>query len=168
MENGLLFKELLQTPNFRITVVDDADTVELCGALKVKQPCHFCLREESSLRATASVIASHYKNEFCVLRSYFWENSELAVLFAASCSAPAFPGWLDFLSQLWYASVCKSGSSVLVCSLGSGQHEHLESRGQTLIVESYLGAKYSVIPAFLLRVILSRKRNLVALDDLLV
>ena len=35
LENGLLFKELLQTPNFRITVVDDADTVELCGALKV-------------------------------------------------------------------------------------------------------------------------------------
>ncbi|XP_032092612.1 glycerol-3-phosphate dehydrogenase 1-like protein [Thamnophis elegans] len=33
-ENGLLFKELLQTPNFRITVVDDADTVEICGALK--------------------------------------------------------------------------------------------------------------------------------------
>lgn len=35
LENGQLFKELLQTPNFRITVVDDADTVELCGALKV-------------------------------------------------------------------------------------------------------------------------------------
>uniref|UniRef100_A0ACB8FVV9 Glycerol-3-phosphate dehydrogenase n=1 Tax=Sphaerodactylus townsendi TaxID=933632 RepID=A0ACB8FVV9_9SAUR len=34
LENGFLFKELLQTPNFRITVVDDADTVELCGALK--------------------------------------------------------------------------------------------------------------------------------------
>lgn len=34
VENGLLFKELLTTPNFRITVVDDADTVELCGALK--------------------------------------------------------------------------------------------------------------------------------------
>ncbi|XP_064410381.1 glycerol-3-phosphate dehydrogenase 1-like protein [Latimeria chalumnae] len=34
LEHGLLFKELLQTPNFRITVVDDADTVELCGALK--------------------------------------------------------------------------------------------------------------------------------------
>uniref|UniRef100_A0A6I8SC15 Glycerol-3-phosphate dehydrogenase [NAD(+)] n=1 Tax=Xenopus tropicalis TaxID=8364 RepID=A0A6I8SC15_XENTR len=33
-EHGLLFKELLQTPNFRITVVEDADTVELCGALK--------------------------------------------------------------------------------------------------------------------------------------
>ncbi|XP_034385113.1 glycerol-3-phosphate dehydrogenase 1-like protein [Cyclopterus lumpus] len=34
LENGLLFKELLQTPNFRIRVVDDADAVELCGALK--------------------------------------------------------------------------------------------------------------------------------------
>ncbi|XP_062972718.1 glycerol-3-phosphate dehydrogenase [NAD(+)], cytoplasmic-like [Elgaria multicarinata webbii] len=32
--NGKIFKELLQTPNFRITVVDDCDTVELCGALK--------------------------------------------------------------------------------------------------------------------------------------
>lgn len=44
MENGLLFKELLQTPNFRITVVDDADTVELCGALKVKPALCFCSR----------------------------------------------------------------------------------------------------------------------------
>ncbi|KAM9722995.1 glycerol-3-phosphate dehydrogenase 1-like protein isoform 2-T3 [Menidia menidia] len=34
LENRLLFKELMQTPNFRITVVDDADTVEVCGALK--------------------------------------------------------------------------------------------------------------------------------------
>lgn len=39
MENGQLFKELLQTPNFRITVVEDADTVELCGALKVTTNC---------------------------------------------------------------------------------------------------------------------------------
>lgn len=34
--NGIIFKELLQTPNFRITVVQESDTVELCGALKVK------------------------------------------------------------------------------------------------------------------------------------
>uniref|UniRef100_A0A8C2GWT3 Glycerol-3-phosphate dehydrogenase [NAD(+)] n=1 Tax=Cyprinus carpio TaxID=7962 RepID=A0A8C2GWT3_CYPCA len=33
--NGKIFKELLQTPNFRITVVKESDTVELCGALKV-------------------------------------------------------------------------------------------------------------------------------------
>uniref|UniRef100_UPI0025AE2109 glycerol-3-phosphate dehydrogenase [NAD(+)], cytoplasmic-like isoform X1 n=2 Tax=Doryrhamphus excisus TaxID=161450 RepID=UPI0025AE2109 len=32
--NGLVFKELFQTPNFRITVVRESDTVELCGALK--------------------------------------------------------------------------------------------------------------------------------------
>ncbi|CAN9498329.1 unnamed protein product [Ophioblennius macclurei] len=32
--NGQIFKELLQTPNFRITVVSESDTVELCGALK--------------------------------------------------------------------------------------------------------------------------------------
>ncbi|XP_057683942.1 glycerol-3-phosphate dehydrogenase 1-like protein isoform X2 [Corythoichthys intestinalis] len=32
--SGLIFKELLQTPNFRITVVQESDTVELCGALK--------------------------------------------------------------------------------------------------------------------------------------
>ena len=96
------------------------------------------------------------------------ENSELAALSVTSRSAPALPGWLDFLSQSWRASVCKSGSTVLVCSLGSGRHEHLESQGHTLIVESYLEAKYSIIPTFLLRVILSRKRNLVTLDDLLV
>ncbi|XP_042330174.1 glycerol-3-phosphate dehydrogenase 1-like protein isoform X2 [Sceloporus undulatus] len=33
-ETGKIFKELIQTPNFRISVVDDCDTVELCGALK--------------------------------------------------------------------------------------------------------------------------------------
>uniref|UniRef100_UPI00358E2A9A glycerol-3-phosphate dehydrogenase [NAD(+)], cytoplasmic-like n=1 Tax=Myxine glutinosa TaxID=7769 RepID=UPI00358E2A9A len=33
-QNGLLLKNLMQTPNFRIAVVEDADTVEICGALK--------------------------------------------------------------------------------------------------------------------------------------
>lgn len=33
-DNGLTFKKLLQTPNFRVTVIDDAPTVEICGALK--------------------------------------------------------------------------------------------------------------------------------------
>ncbi|XP_040531605.2 glycerol-3-phosphate dehydrogenase 1-like protein isoform X3 [Gallus gallus] len=33
-KQGQIFKELLQTPNFRITVVPDTDTVEICGALK--------------------------------------------------------------------------------------------------------------------------------------
>uniref|UniRef100_A0A8C4QB38 glycerol-3-phosphate dehydrogenase (NAD(+)) n=1 Tax=Eptatretus burgeri TaxID=7764 RepID=A0A8C4QB38_EPTBU len=33
-QNGMLLKNLMQTPNFRIAVVEDADTVEICGALK--------------------------------------------------------------------------------------------------------------------------------------
>ncbi|XP_068102344.1 glycerol-3-phosphate dehydrogenase [NAD(+)], cytoplasmic-like isoform X2 [Hyperolius riggenbachi] len=33
-QHGQIFKELLQTQNFRITVVEDCDTVEICGALK--------------------------------------------------------------------------------------------------------------------------------------
>lgn len=32
---GLVLKKLFETPYFRITVVPDAETVELCGALKV-------------------------------------------------------------------------------------------------------------------------------------
>lgn len=35
IEHGQILKELMQTPNFRITVVQEADTVEICGALKV-------------------------------------------------------------------------------------------------------------------------------------
>ncbi len=34
---GQLLKELMQTPYFRIVVVQDEQTVELCGALKVHQ-----------------------------------------------------------------------------------------------------------------------------------
>uniref|UniRef100_UPI00358F04C8 glycerol-3-phosphate dehydrogenase 1-like protein n=1 Tax=Myxine glutinosa TaxID=7769 RepID=UPI00358F04C8 len=34
LAHGLLFKELLQKPSFRITVVEEAHTVEICGALK--------------------------------------------------------------------------------------------------------------------------------------
>ncbi|XP_020382376.1 glycerol-3-phosphate dehydrogenase [NAD(+)], cytoplasmic-like [Rhincodon typus] len=32
--HGEILKELMQTPNFRITVVEERDTVEICGALK--------------------------------------------------------------------------------------------------------------------------------------
>ena len=32
--SGALFKTLFESPNFRVTVVGDSDTVEICGALK--------------------------------------------------------------------------------------------------------------------------------------
>lgn len=33
--HGPLLKELMQTNNFRVTVVEEYDVVEICGALKV-------------------------------------------------------------------------------------------------------------------------------------
>ena len=35
MEHGKLLKEVIQTPNFRISVCQDREVVEACGALKV-------------------------------------------------------------------------------------------------------------------------------------
>jgi len=43
LENGNLFKRLLQTPNFRICVVKDSHTVEICGALKVTVVWLLCI-----------------------------------------------------------------------------------------------------------------------------
>lgn len=34
-EHGKMLKELFETPYFRCAVVEDQDTVEMCGALKV-------------------------------------------------------------------------------------------------------------------------------------
>lgn len=35
MKHGQMLKDLMQTPNFRVSVVQESDTVEICGALKV-------------------------------------------------------------------------------------------------------------------------------------
>ena len=37
--HGALLKELMQTNNFRVTVVEEYDVVEICGALKVSVHC---------------------------------------------------------------------------------------------------------------------------------
>lgn len=34
--HGPLLKDLMQTNNFRVTVVEESDVVEICGALKVR------------------------------------------------------------------------------------------------------------------------------------
>ena len=36
-EQGLLLKELFQAPFFKIVIVYDRETVEMCGALKVSR-----------------------------------------------------------------------------------------------------------------------------------
>ena len=41
LPNGELLKEALQTPYFRIVVVESAEVVESCGALKVRDSLSF-------------------------------------------------------------------------------------------------------------------------------
>lgn len=110
MENGLLFKELLQTPNFRITVVDDADTVELCGALKVKQPYYFCPRHwrycnQSPSSALCSV---------GVLGAEQWIGS----LVYHFLLRPSLSWTVIFPLNLRFAFICKSGRHCGVLLLG--------------------------------------------------
>uniref|UniRef100_A0A8C9WGD4 Glycerol-3-phosphate dehydrogenase [NAD(+)] n=1 Tax=Scleropages formosus TaxID=113540 RepID=A0A8C9WGD4_SCLFO len=82
MENGLLFKELLQTPNFRITVVSDADTVELCGALKniVAVGAGFCdgLRCGDNTKAASCGVAD------LITTCYGGRNRRVAEAFATT------------------------------------------------------------------------------------
>lgn len=57
--NGLIFKEMLQTPNFRITVVQQSDIVELCGALKVKTSTYYeSWKESDPWKLTGGVFKS--------------------------------------------------------------------------------------------------------------
>lgn len=53
----------MQTNNFRVTVVEEYDVVEICGALKVS------FRYETQLHAekegTQSVMSKLYKPRFC-------------------------------------------------------------------------------------------------------
>ena len=54
--NGPLLKELMQTINFRVTVVEEADVVEICGALKVSRSLVQSETKKSAHRSS-SVIA---------------------------------------------------------------------------------------------------------------
>lgn len=86
MENGLLFKELLQTPNFRITVVKDADTVELCGALKniVAVGAGFCDGLKCGDNTKAAVIRLGLM-EMIAFAKLFSKNSVSSATFLESC-----------------------------------------------------------------------------------
>lgn len=103
MENGLLFQRTPTDSKFSITVVDDVDTVELCGALKVRQPCRFCLHV-ALRRAPAGILAPHSKNELCVLHSYFWGEQWVGSL-VRSLPAVLASGVVGILlARPWWAS----------------------------------------------------------------
>ncbi|KAJ8385675.1 hypothetical protein AAFF_G00183880 [Aldrovandia affinis] len=87
LENGLLFKELLQTPNFRITVVEDADTVELCGALKniVAVGAGFCDGLRCGDNTKAAVIRLGLMEMIAFARIFSREGVVSSATFLESC-----------------------------------------------------------------------------------
>ncbi|XP_030637899.1 glycerol-3-phosphate dehydrogenase 1-like protein isoform X2 [Chanos chanos] len=87
LENGQLFKELLQTPNFRITVVDDADTVELCGALKniVAVGAGFCDGLQCGDNTKAAVIRLGLMEMIAFAKLFSKDGSVSSSTFLESC-----------------------------------------------------------------------------------
>ncbi|XP_052003632.1 glycerol-3-phosphate dehydrogenase 1-like protein [Xyrauchen texanus] len=87
LESGLLFKELLQTPNFRITVVDDADTVELCGALKniVAVGAGFCDGLQCGDNTKAAVIRLGLMEMIAFAKLFSKDDSVSSTTFLESC-----------------------------------------------------------------------------------
>ncbi|XP_077071124.1 glycerol-3-phosphate dehydrogenase 1-like protein [Siphateles boraxobius] len=87
LENGHLFKELLQTPNFRITVVDNADTVELCGALKniVAVGAGFCDGLLCGDNTKAAVIRLGLMEMIAFAKLFSKDNSVSSATFLESC-----------------------------------------------------------------------------------
>lgn len=55
----------MQTPNFRITVVLDSDTVEICGALKVSGFKPKCFYSGQILPSPESSVSHRIYYEFC-------------------------------------------------------------------------------------------------------
>ncbi|KAF7708780.1 glycerol-3-phosphate dehydrogenase 1-like protein [Silurus meridionalis] len=87
LANGQLFKELLQTPNFRITVVDDADTVELCGALKniVAVGAGFCDGLQCGDNTKAAVIRLGLMEMIAFAKLFSKDGSVSSATFLESC-----------------------------------------------------------------------------------
>ncbi|KAG7271195.1 hypothetical protein CRUP_031452 [Coryphaenoides rupestris] len=84
--NGLIFKELLQTPNFRITVVQESHTVELCGALKniVAVGAGFCDGLGFGDNTKAAVIRLGLM-EMIAFAKMFCSEPVTSVIFLESC-----------------------------------------------------------------------------------
>uniref|UniRef100_A0A668UK08 Glycerol-3-phosphate dehydrogenase [NAD(+)] n=1 Tax=Oreochromis aureus TaxID=47969 RepID=A0A668UK08_OREAU len=84
--NGHIFKELMQTPNFRIAVVRESDTVELCGALKniVAVGAGFCDGLDCGDNTKAAVIRLGLM-EMVAFARIFCKGSVSSTTFLESC-----------------------------------------------------------------------------------
>ncbi|KAK6485208.1 glycerol-3-phosphate dehydrogenase [Huso huso] len=86
VQHGQIFKELFQTPNFRITVVEECDTVELCGALKniVAVGAGFCDGLGFGDNTKAAVIRLGLM-EMVAFAKLFCKGTVTSVTFLESC-----------------------------------------------------------------------------------
>uniref|UniRef100_UPI00398E648A glycerol-3-phosphate dehydrogenase [NAD(+)], cytoplasmic-like n=1 Tax=Pristiophorus japonicus TaxID=55135 RepID=UPI00398E648A len=84
--HGQIFKELIQTPNFRITVVEECDTVEICGALKniVAVGAGFCDGLGSGDNTKAAVIRLGLM-EMLAFAKLFCKGPVTSATFLESC-----------------------------------------------------------------------------------
>ncbi|XP_052017508.1 glycerol-3-phosphate dehydrogenase 1-like protein [Apodemus sylvaticus] len=102
IQNGILFKELLQTPNFCITVVDDADAVELCGALKhiVAMGTTFCDGLHCGNNSKAAIIRLGLV-EMITFTRIFCKSQVSTATFLESC------GLANLITTCYRRSDCK-------------------------------------------------------------
>ncbi|XP_061471210.1 glycerol-3-phosphate dehydrogenase [NAD(+)], cytoplasmic isoform X2 [Rhineura floridana] len=86
LEHGQILKELMQTPNFRVTVVQEVDTVEICGALKnvVAVGAGFCDGLGFGDNTKAAVIRLGLM-EMIAFAKLFCKGSVTSVTFLESC-----------------------------------------------------------------------------------
>ncbi|XP_038936131.1 glycerol-3-phosphate dehydrogenase 1-like protein [Rattus norvegicus] len=127
IQNGILFKELLQTSNFCITVVDDADAVELCGALKhiVAMGTNFCNGLHCGNNSKAAVLRLGLV-EMITFTRIFCKSQVSTTTFLESC------GFANPITICYRGSDCKEAKTFprIGKTMGNLQKEVLN--GQTL------------------------------------
>lgn len=82
-ENGKVLKDLFQTDNFRVTVVQDTHTVEICGALKniVAMAAGFSDGLGYGDNTKSAVIRIGLKEMIRFIRQFYPEGTEVATFF---------------------------------------------------------------------------------------
>lgn len=66
-----LLKNLIETDNFKVTVVDDVETVEICGALKVGRIESIIKLPLTRISSNHSCITLEYRCMWCWIRGRF-------------------------------------------------------------------------------------------------